>query len=79
MASLLRLCDCFEFSKDWFSTTSDSRTDWCGITPQSGQPNVSGVADVMIERDDAYNVVCVVLVGVALHCTPDSCYMYVYV
>ena len=60
LPSLLRLCVCFEFSKDWFihfSTTGDSRTDWCGITPQSGQPNVSGVADVMIERDDGVKLV----------------------
>ena len=60
LASLFRLCHCFEFSKDWFihfSTTGDSRTDWCRITPQRGQPNVSGVADVMIERDDGVKLV----------------------
>ena len=40
-----------------FSTTGDSCTDWCGITPQRGQPDVSGVADVMIERDDGVKLV----------------------
>ena len=40
-----------------FSTTGDSCTDWCGITLQRGQPNVSGVADVMIERDDGVKLV----------------------
>ena len=40
-----------------FSTTGDSCTDWCGITLMSGQPNVLGVADVMIERDDGVKLV----------------------
>ena len=39
------------------SWLSGSSLAWCGITPQRGQPNVSGVADVMIERDDGVKLV----------------------